>query len=192
MGKIHRAAQRGEYAAVLKLLDKDTDPNERDERGLPPLQHAAFRGHVNVVQLLIDRGAEVDAANHLDYNPLMVASHEGRYVTAETLLSAGANVMARSKRGWTPLHYAAGSAPDARIIDILVSHGADVNALDNDGTSPLILASYRGASELVEKLLYYGADVTIRNVRSHTALSSALEKEHAAVAQKLEDAGAKE
>jgi ankyrin repeat protein len=92
----------------------------------------------------------------------------------------------------TPLHYASKNASDGRIIDILVNHGADVNALDDAGTSPLIHASFRGAFDIVKKLLEHKADVTIKDSTLDTALSVAHEKGFDSIIQLLKEAGARE
>ncbi len=48
------------------------------------------------------------------------------------LLSRGADPNARHRGGWTALHVAAANGHVA-IVDLLLQHGADVNALDQCG-----------------------------------------------------------
>ena len=64
--------------------------------------------------------------------------------------------------GRTPLHQVAGSEycsrlNDVRIAQLLLEHGADVNAPDNDNTTPLHVASYHRRVDLVTLLLDHGA-----------------------------------
>ena len=46
-------------------------------------------------------------------------------------------------------------------VQRLVAEGADVNQLEANGDAPLIIAAYKGYSEIVEILLRAGADVTV-------------------------------
>ncbi|KAG2436634.1 hypothetical protein HYH02_011568, partial [Chlamydomonas schloesseri] len=52
----------------------------------------------------------------------------------------------------------------------LISHGADVNAPDNNGWTPLHTAAYHGQEEIVRILLAAKADVNARNKTSETPL----------------------
>ena len=57
LGKLHRAAERGDSTAILALLDRGTAVNTPDYRNVTPWGYAARRGHTAVIQLLLDRGA---------------------------------------------------------------------------------------------------------------------------------------
>ena len=48
---------------------------------------------------------------------------------------------------------------DLKKVKYLVENGADVNALDEWGKTPLYMASYRGHLDIVKYLLENGADV---------------------------------
>nr|5CBN_A Chain A, mbp3-16,Immunoglobulin G-binding protein A [synthetic construct] len=55
-------------------------------------------------------------------------------------------------------------------VRILMANGADVNAMDNFGVTPLHLAAYWGHFEIVEVLLKYGADVNASDATGDTPL----------------------
>jgi len=57
---------------------------------------------------------------------------------------------------------------------LLLSHGADVNAVDKDGRTPLHYAAEGGCAEAVKKLLELGADVYAIDSRGQTALHYAV------------------
>ncbi len=64
-------------------------------------------------------------------------------------------------------------AAEAGNIEALKQHlaaGADVNAKDDDGISPLLLAATWGHKEIVELLIANGADVNAKAVDSLTLL----------------------
>lgn len=86
----------------------------------------------------------------------------------------------------TALTYAARDG-FTEIARLLVDHGADVNWVDGEGVTPLILASFKNHRELVQLLLDQGADVTVRDQWNQTALDYALRRGEAdAIAQLLQ------
>jgi ankyrin len=75
------------------------------------------------------------------------------YSTAPT----GADIQPWS-RGAQPLHYAVFNG-DADSVELLLEHGADVNAIAGNGWTPLHIACASGREALVDLLLENGADV---------------------------------
>jgi len=73
---LHQAAERGDVAAVEKLLDEGADVNARDEGGASPLHAAAFAGHRNVIRLLIKRGADINLEDNDGDTPLGFAKDD--------------------------------------------------------------------------------------------------------------------
>ena len=51
----------------------------------------------------------------------------------------------------------------ARIIRLLIEHGADVNVQDETQSTPLHMASYSGIPDFVQLLIDYGADANGRD-----------------------------
>lgn len=49
---------------------------------------------------------------------------------------------------------------DILAVQNLIQKGADVNELDANHDAPLVIAAYKGYTEIVEKLLEAGADIT--------------------------------
>ncbi len=138
------------------------------------LGHAAFFGHWKVADFLIQHGANVNAASaETGETPLHSAlAKAGRpyylYVV-RLLVEHGANVNARTiagketgafmrdvrTKGETPLHRAAAYA-DEEIIEYLLQHGADREARDANGDSPLTWASEHLRPGKILALLTFG------------------------------------
>ena len=111
---------------------------------------------------------------------------------AAQAISQGANVNVRlGENGETPLHLAAEKG-DTRMIDFLVSHGADMNArtnpniapifyaeltgsaINNGSWTPLHIAAIEGKKEAVDLLLKKGADINAKSNLGWTPLNLAM------------------
>uniref|UniRef100_UPI00387FB281 Transcription factor ETV6,DARPin n=1 Tax=synthetic construct TaxID=32630 RepID=UPI00387FB281 len=75
-------------------------------------------------------------------------------------------------------------------VRILMANGADVNATDNDGYTPLHLAASNGHLEIVEVLLKNGADVNASDLTGITPLHAAAATGHLEIVEVLLKHGA--
>ncbi|WP_265033965.1 ankyrin repeat domain-containing protein [Wolbachia endosymbiont (group A) of Sicus ferrugineus] len=62
--------------------------------------------------------------------------------------------------------------------EYFIQKGADVNAKDKDGNTPLHLAAMKGKIDVVKILLEYNADVNTKNNEGRTALYYAANNNH--------------
>ena len=112
--------------------------------------------------------------------PLVAAVRSGNSTEVARLLAKpGADLTLRDKDGRTILHSLvpelvkladSEKAPVYDCIDLLLAKGADVNAGDNQGNSPLADAVKLGDVKTVEFLLKNGANVNNRDNNGKTAL----------------------
>ena len=79
---------------------------------------------------------------------------------------------------------------DVERAALMISGGADVNQTNDDGCTPLFIASWYGRTKVVEKLLEAGADVNQATNNGMTPLIIASWKGHTEVVEKLLEAGA--
>ncbi|MEO8024980.1 MAG: ankyrin repeat domain-containing protein [Bryobacteraceae bacterium] len=103
---LHRAAMRGETAAVEMYLRMGADVNAADSAGRSPLHDACLKGHVDTARLLLDRGAKIAVHDKTGATPLHDAALGGSVKTIELLLARKADADARDLSGQTPLDYA--------------------------------------------------------------------------------------
>jgi ankyrin repeat protein len=142
---------------IKKLLDAGANPNAiinstpraRMREGSPrlvyatALMRAALAGDVELAKLLLSRGAD----------PHIISSDR------ETTL------MAASGTGFiNGYHRQRTAAERLELVKLLVDLGEDVNAADNYGITPLMVAANLGDIEIVKFLLSKGADLAAHDL----------------------------
>lgn len=105
------------------------------------------------IPLLTASLAATDLADLVPYLDVNSTAHFKTLVTDEE--SANAR---RSDNNKTVLMYAVWVGNEA-AVDHLVARGADVNARDVEGVTPLLLSIYRDRTAIALKLIAHGADV---------------------------------
>jgi len=149
---LHSAAAHGHTAVARLLLAAQADVNARTNAGLTPLHLAALLDHPDVAILLLDNHADVNAKSGAG-----VGDDNGKGIhVVSAMLGAGFTVPHGDSYGGgaTPLHLAAMSGYK-ELAEILLAHGADINARNSSGKTPLQLAKTRRA--MVDFLRQHGA-----------------------------------
>jgi len=141
-----RAAGSGHSALVALLLARGADPAQAAPGGATPLSAAVTARRDAVVTALLEHGVGVDHRLPTGGTPLMIAAALGFPEIVARLLKHGAAADAQDERGTRALHAAAqfafrSSDTDCarRVLTLLIEHGADVNATNATGQTPLLL-----------------------------------------------------
>jgi ankyrin repeat protein len=181
--------------AVRLLLERGAEVKRHSGQ---LLNLAVLMNRVDLVKLLIENGADVQRAGFLGRlddarRPVadLLTAHGKRVPSwmlpracrpdvssnelhrVEVLLAHGASVDDRGRYGLTALHYAVrgGKLP---LIKLLLERGAQADALDEDGLTPLLhLSKTRSKADpipVMELLVASGADVDARDGSQSTLL----------------------
>lgn len=135
------------------------DPGLVTERygGRTLLQEAVAAGDLAIAELLLHLGADLNAGTHPALYSLANECLTGGGAIVRTLVSHGADVNARDNvKRCTPLHMAARRG-NLEIAEALLDCGADIEARDTRGDTPLQRAVNCRKSRMAELLLARGA-----------------------------------
>jgi ankyrin repeat protein len=157
------AAQRGDLAAVRRLIAEKADVNAAQGDGMTALHWAAERGDLSIATVLLRAKADVKVVTRIGkYTPLHVASRTGSAGIVVALLKSGSDPNVLTETGATALHFAAASG-SVESINALIDMKADVNARESQwGQTPLVFAAAADRGDVIRALLKRGADATIR------------------------------
>ena len=195
--------QDATYLEVMKaVLDAGADPNARltkhlwymgytfdllrvDTKGATPFWRAAYATDVEAMKLLLEYGAEPGLATERvparsfgrrrggpppedpsGVPPVPVGGHAVYPIHAASGVGYGEGYAGNAHR-----HVPDGWIPAARFL--IEEHGADVNARDLNGYTPLHHAAARGDNDMIRYLVSRGADVTVVSRRGQTTVDMA-------------------
>src|SRR5262245_289366 len=165
------SAAKGNLPAVQSGLSAGIDPNSADQYGTTALVAAALEGHDEVVQALLERGTDVNRRSkgwRVATLSLRLRDSSSPYSGKYPRCGTGAmeeirKIEATDKLGVTPL-MAAAFGGHARIVQILVEAGADIEARSFESFTPLMFAVASDRAEVVKLLIARGADLTVAAV----------------------------
>lgn len=178
----------------VKYHGMELDSPESASSGPTAMLWAAHDGRIDALSLLLSRSVPINHLLDLEERPLSTpgkvrrslpqrrqseqinafnrgitplhaACGNAQPLTAQLLLQEGANIHAFAKNDHKPaaIHYASRSG-DATIVDMLLSHGADPNALRADNITALMDAAATDHLDAMRVLVSSGA---IPNTTDH-------------------------
>ena len=148
------ASKTGASDIVQLLLQKGADVNSITRGGASAIYIACQMGNSEVVKLLLDSKADPNLLTDFGWSPLFVAAYKGHLNTVQLLLDAGVD---ENFPGKTTLI----KTTIKSIGESTLERVEQVTALD--------IASLAGNYDIVELLLRYGADPTLKDSKVKTA-----------------------
>ncbi len=171
------AAMYGDSGKVRELLEAGANVDDVNDIGATAFMGAAYAGDLAVVEVLLEWNADV---NHLDNKGdtvlgSVVWGRDSRM--AGVLLANGANPNVTAYASDSSVLQHAAVTGQAEIVDLLISHGADLTAY---GEPSLAVAAWRGETGIVRTLLTAGVAANAASgYGGRTAIHMAAENDHA-------------
>ena len=193
---IFTAARAGLLDAVRRMLKETPNLiNARDYRDYTPLQCASLiygtcEEAEAVMDYLLAKGADID---------ILTASHFGMLGVVQDLLEDNPSLATGTDvHGLTPLHWVVrprrgSKASFVRITELLIQHGADVNAQSDahgNWTPMHTLAEWAGFIEQADLLLEAGVEINAKTDMGWTPLDFAIDRDRKSMVEHLRPKGA--
>ncbi len=189
-----QAALTGNVEIIEMLLDAGVAADERGADDQTPLMVLARTPNIEAVKLLIKQGADVNAVEKWrGQTALMWAAAQKQPAMVQLLIDEGANLNARSlPNNWerqvsaeprmkilppgqmSALHYAAREGC-TDCVAALIKAGADLNIVEGDGVTPLVMAGLNAKWDSMKLLLEAGANPDKWDVYGRNPLYTAVD-----------------
>ena len=154
------ACSEGRQDDALRLIGEGARPSFRDARGKTALIAAAERDMAPVLEALVAAGASTEERMEGGITALTQAARIGNPSACMTLLGLGADPRATEDDGETALHLCPleEGGKMSHVAKALMARGADVEARDGAGATPLFISALLGNARLCALLLDAGAN----------------------------------
>jgi len=142
--------------------------NDRDHLGQSALhicikysQPAALKKIMHV------EGVDINLPGMGNYSPAVLAATNDEEICLQYLLDANIDINQVDDNGWTLLHHATAQVADKSIKILLNRRDLNVNAINNDGYTPLMIACIKNCAPMIEKLVGAGADIKLKHNKTY-------------------------
>ncbi|PLB36942.1 ankyrin repeat-containing domain protein [Aspergillus candidus] len=138
-----------EHVVWLLITRGDILVNDRDNSDFTPLLYAAKQGSPKIINMLLAQGVSPDSMKDGSGRTVLCHASEAGHVAAVrvflTRINLGPNV--RDAANHTPLIYAAANGHEAVL---LLDNGANIEAMDSRGRTPICLAADTGDEAITQ------------------------------------------
>ncbi|XP_065826130.1 transient receptor potential cation channel subfamily A member 1-like isoform X2 [Oscarella lobularis] len=193
---IHLASRHGKPHMVNYIIDMvlthfnysvDQVVNFTDDDGMSSLHQAISGGNVPVAKLLLERGCRIFNTDLRAESPFHLACAQGSLPMIETIWNHCQEctkmlLKAKDPTGQTALHKAA-IFNHVAVAKFLINKGANINATDDFGRTPLLLSAQAGSKDTMQYLLSQGADADRRDTNNRNFLHLAMMRENEPLAE---------
>ncbi|QDZ17832.1 anoctamin [Chloropicon primus] len=178
---LHLAAQYGHIKVCEVLMELGANPRLHDGDGNCPLHLAVIHDRPDVVDLYIDRKLELQvptSENQTAFHLCAMYPHSRAMATLISKLKINLDTF-RDDLGNSPVHSAAVSN-NWKMLQLALDNNklgtSGINAQNELGETPFLMACLHGSSQTAMMLLKLGADPTLANNLGKNALHVAVER----------------
>ncbi|CVK87411.1 related to endocytosis ankyrin repeat protein Nuc-2 [Fusarium proliferatum] len=197
---IHIAVLKNNIEGLEHLMAAKADVNRQTSLGYTPLMTAAAEGNDTMLQKLLGHSEckkRISQGNVQGKTALHLAAKSGSLACVRLLLEAGAPASKTDEYGRTPMHYLAWVKQEHQqeiyeMIKFLQDYGADIEAKDLNGITPVLWACQKGNVPALGALVRAGAslgaiDSNQNGILHAAAFSDNFDVVHYLAEQDLED-----
>lgn len=161
-------------------LLRGMDPNTISNEGLPALAYAVVHESPQALAVLLQhQQTDLEQSDTKGDTALMIAASRSQADAIKVLLEAGAK--ADREGQWSALHYAA-AAGCVPCVQLLANFKANLDAMSENGTTPLMMAARSGREDTARLLLKLGANPSPVNEAGFNAAGYAMRSKRSELA----------
>ncbi len=166
----------GKLSIIRYLIKQGADINQKSKYGFTALMFAVIYGQEDIVEFLIKKGALIEDTDNSKRTALQMAFERKYLNIVHYLLKKGADIKPVKNdiqndmwnrcdtdediNIWTRMLFVGCNYGDLEMLEeLLPQKECHINQYTEYGETALLIATYRGYTEVVELLLKYGADV---------------------------------
>lgn len=195
-GGLLAAAARGDAVQITTLVAKGAAVDARDSHGRTPLHVAAYGARHEAMRALVAAGANPNARENDRYDIVTIAAVANDAPTLELALALGASAKNTTSRYDGTALIAAAHLGHAEVVRTLIRAGAPLDHVNNLGWTAVIEAIVLGDGgprhiDTLKALIQAGANVNLPDRNGQTPLSLARSRGYGAMAELLQQAGAR-
>ena len=173
---LHLCSIMGHNAIASYLLENNANTSVQDSSGATPLHEAIRYGNLEIAKMLLDAGANINAKDNLGKTPIMLIIPRDKIEeTYRTLIRYKADLTQADTYGDTVLHTATMLHAGSQVIRLLTTNGADINARNKEGVTPLTIAIQSEDIQTIKYLTANGASIHTQDTHGKSPLSMAFE-----------------
>jgi ankyrin repeat protein len=167
---LHLAVELKRPRILAFLLEKGASMNILNRDGLTALQLACKTDNCEAVSLLLERGAQLETRSSHGTTALHLSASMGNWVAFDLLVIGGADINAWDSDGNSLLHKQAQGLLSTSIATHLIKQGANIEACNSQGYTPLQCAAVSGNKAMFLSLLDHGSRIDVQTAKGETLL----------------------